>query len=96
MTRLAAGTTLVLLTLMAACERDATGRAVTAPDASGEVAAVAGSAASSLEDADDSQRLNVARLDDCDPADAAWNAVGGCFLRLGSVSLQVFNTELSS
>ncbi len=96
MTRLAAGLTLMLLTSIAACERGESSREVTAPDANGEINDVAsGPGASSHED-DQSQRLSVAMRDDCDPADAGWNAVGGCFLRRGSVTVQEFDTELSS
>jgi hypothetical protein len=67
---------------------------VTAPDADGDVAAVAGRNASSRDD--DSGPARVAMRDDCDPNDAAWNPTGGCTLNRGSVTLAEFNTELSS
>ena len=39
---------------------------------------------------------NIAVMDNCDPSDPAWNTVGGCFLRKGSVSLSEFNNLLFS
>lgn len=93
MTRLAAGTTLVLLTLIIACGRDASSREVTAPDADGEVKAVSSGGASLN---DDSGPAHVAMRDDCDPDDPSWNATGGCSLNRGSVTFQEFATELSS
>jgi plastocyanin len=38
----------------------------------------------------------IAIRDDCDPADPAWNAVGGCNQKQGDVSFAEFNGELSS
>ena len=94
MTRLAAGTTLVLLTLITACGRDASSREVTAPDAEGAVAAVAAGSASL--NAEDSGPASVAIRDDCDPGDPAWRMLGGCVLARGSVTVAEFDTELSS
>lgn len=93
MTTFGAGTTLLLLTLITACGRDASSREVTAPDADGEVAAVAGVASLNGED---SGPASVAIRDDCDPSDPGWNATGGCLLNRGSVTVAEFNTELSS
>ncbi len=39
---------------------------------------------------------HVAMLDDCDPADPAWNATGGCTLRGGSVTNAEFNSFVVS
>jgi hypothetical protein len=97
MTRLAAGTTLVLLTLIGACGRDASSREVTAPDADGKAALVATAGGAAVQDDDqDSGPARVAIRDDCDPDDAAWNPTGGCALSRGSVTFAEFNTELSS
>jgi hypothetical protein len=38
----------------------------------------------------------VAVLDDCDPSDPAWEAIGGCTLKHGEVTLEEFNELLSS
>lgn len=94
MTRLAAGTTLVLLTLMVACAGDTSSTEATAPDANGEIRAVAGEGASSRDD--DSGPASVAMRDDCDPNDPNWNGLGGCFLPRGSVTAEEFGIELSS
>lgn len=95
MQRLAAGTTLVLLTLMAACGRDASSKEVTAPDGDAGVAARS-STMSSRGDSEGDGDHRIAMVDDCDPADAAWGGVGGCLQRRGTVTLAEFNAEASS
>jgi hypothetical protein len=95
MHRMAAGTMLVLFTFMAACGRDASSREVTAPDDDAGVAARS-STMSSQDEASDGDHNWIAMLDDCDPTDASWAAVGGCVQRRGSVTLAEFNTEASS
>lgn len=99
MERLTAGTTMALLTFMAACGKDASSREVTAPDAA--VAAEASTLANRDDDSDDDsdgggRNHRIAMVDDCDPADAAWAPVGGCVQKRGSVTLAEFNAELSS
>jgi hypothetical protein len=95
MKRLAAGTTLALLTLMAACGRDASTREATAPDGVADVAARS-STMSSMCDSEGDGDHRIAMIDDCDPADASWAAVGGCLQRRGTVTLAEFNAEASS
>jgi hypothetical protein len=95
MTRLSAGTTLALLTLIAACGRDASSREATAPDADADVVARASTLSSRGDPAGDGDH-RIAIIDDCDPADAAWANVGGCVQRRGTVTLAEFNAEASS
>jgi hypothetical protein len=38
----------------------------------------------------------IAIRDDCDPNDPAWDAVGGCALRRGDVTVEEFDEELQS
>jgi hypothetical protein len=92
MKTLTAGTTLVLLTLVAACGKDASSREVTAP---ADDALAARSSVSAQGDGD-ALTHHFAMTDDCDPADGAWAAVGGCVQSRGSISLAEFNAEASS
>jgi hypothetical protein len=45
---------------------------------------------------DDDDENNIALLDNCDPRDSAWNALGGCFARPknGHVTVAEFNAFL--
>ena len=44
----------------------------------------------------DSGRAHIAMEDDCDPSDLAWNNVGGCTQKRGSVSFLEFLGENDS
>lgn len=46
--------------------------------------------------ADDDHGGKIAIRDDCDPADPAWNATGGCTLEDGDVTEAEFRAELTS
>ena len=46
--------------------------------------------------ADDNSGKNIVMRDDCDPTDPAWNAVGGCALKRGDVTLAEFAGENDS
>src|SRR5688572_27023268 len=59
-------------------------------------AAFAAATPASRSDGDGNGRRHIAMRDDCDPRDAAWNAVGGCTLKRGDVSFAEFNGELDS
>jgi len=56
--------------------------------------AVAGVA--TADEGKDEKKAQVRVLDDCDPADPAWNATGGCTLRGGTVTEAEFLTLLFS
>jgi hypothetical protein len=43
-----------------------------------------------------SEERHIAMRDDCDPRDPAWDAVGGCALRRGDVTVEEFDEELIS
>lgn len=92
MTSYRMGLTAMLLTLAVACDRDTT-REVVAPDAAGDVVAAASGGASLASGAGSHA---IAIKDDCDPDDLSWNAVGGCALHRGFVTLAEFNAELNS
>jgi len=99
MSRFAAGcTALLALAFVAACAEDSPGGAseVVAPDARIDASASSGGGGSDRDSDGTTGRRFIAMLDDCDPRDPGWDAVGGCVLRRGNVTFAEFVEELDS
>ncbi|MEX2153314.1 MAG: hypothetical protein WD825_08235 [Gemmatimonadaceae bacterium] len=84
---------LAALAFAAACAKDSSSSEVAAPDATSELASAQ---ARNANLASDAHHHRISAVDDCDPRDLTWAAIGGCTLTRGFVTRAEFDGELNS